>query len=62
MNALPMGGRLVAPELPVGLFVLVDLTKFCNLPLLFLSLHLIFHFCNEYLPVFGEIINVVSVN
>ena len=57
----PIGGRLVAPESPVGLFVLVDRKKFCILPLLFLSLHFIFHRCNRYPPLLGALIIVVTV-
>ena len=60
-NALPIGGMLVDPLLPVGLFVCVNLRKFCILPVLFLSLHLITQFCRRYPPVFGYLIFVVSV-
>ena len=44
MNALPMGGRLVAPELPVGELDFVDFIKLYILPLPFLSLHIFFQY------------------
>ena len=61
MKLSPIGGKLVAPQLPVGLFVTVDLIKFCILPLLFLSLHLIIDCCNKQPPLLGAFIIVVSV-
>ena len=36
MKLKPIGGKVVAPEYPVGLFVFVDFIKSCILPLLFL--------------------------
>ena len=47
MKAEPKGGRVVAPESPVGLFLFVDRIKFDILPLIFLSLHFITQFCNK---------------
>ena len=43
MKAEPIGGKVVAPESPVGLFVFVERIKFVILPLLFLSLQKIRH-------------------
>ena len=48
MKALPIGGTDVAPESPVGLFVLVDFTKSDILPLLFQSLQISFQLCKRY--------------
>ena len=45
MNAVPIGGKPVAPLCPIGELVFVDFIKFGFLPLLFLSLHLKFQFC-----------------
>ena len=59
---MPIGGRLVAPESPVGELVFVNFINFDNFPLPFLSLHFIFHCCNRYPPVFPAFIIVVSVN
>ena len=42
MNAVPIGGKVVAPESPVGLFNFVDLIKFDTFPLLVLSLQIFF--------------------
>ena len=47
MNALPTGGRVVAPESLVGLFVIVDRINSCILSLLFLSLAVITQFCKK---------------
>ena len=38
MKADPIGGKLVAPESPVGLIIFVARIKFVIFPLLFLSL------------------------
>ena len=43
MNALPIGGKLVAPKSPVGLFVFVARKKFFIFPTFFLSLQKIRH-------------------
>ena len=43
----PIGGKLVAPELPVGEFVFVDLMKFDVVPFPSLSLQCITHFSNK---------------
>ena len=61
INAERIGGCEVAPESPVGLFVMVDFTEFPAFESLFLSLHLILHFCNKSLPIFGNLVSVVSV-
>ena len=47
MKAEPIGGRAVAPESSVGLFVFVEPMKFDILPFLFLSLQFITPFCNK---------------
>ena len=62
MNAVPISGTLVTSEPPIGLFVFVDLIKFVILPLLFLSIQLIFQYSRTYQPVFPASIVVVSVN
>ena len=59
MNALPIGGREVAPLFPAGDFVLVYLAKIFILPLLFLSLHTIFHHGNRELPLLPAFITDV---
>ena len=62
MKALPIGGSCVAPDCPVGEFVFVDLIKLDILPLLFLSLQIIFQYGNTAFPVFPFFITVVSLN
>ena len=57
-----MGGKFVAPEQLVGLFVMVDFKKIPTFESLFLLLHLKFHFCSKSLPIFGNLIPVVSVS
>ena len=61
MNELPIGGKLVAPERPVGLFVCVDFMKSRTLESLFWLLHLICHFCKSSEPTFGGLNSFVSV-
>ena len=61
IKLLPTGGKDVAPHSDLGEFVFVDLKKFCILPLLFMSLHLINQFCNKLPPTFGNCVTVVSV-
>ena len=53
---------MVAPAFPVGLFVFVDFMKCPILESLYLLLHLIFHFCKKFHPVFRNLISVTSVN
>ena len=62
MNAVPIGGKLVAPAWLVGLFVFVDLINFVIIPFLYLSLQKYFHLGCKSAPVFGYSIAVVSVN
>ena len=62
MNAFPIGGGLVAPDSPVGLFEFVDLKKFVVFPLLFLSLQIIFQWGRRYPPVVPAFVVVISVN
>ena len=47
IKLLPIGGKLIAPLSPVGLFAFVEPIKFCFFPLLFSSLHFIFQFCKR---------------
>ena len=47
IKLLPIGGEEVAPLSTVGLFVFVERTKFCILPLLILSLAVITQFCRR---------------
>ena len=55
------GGKLVAPELPVGEEVFVDRIKFCILPILYSSLQFLFQFCGKYPPLLSFLRVVVSV-
>ena len=57
----PIGGRLVALESPVGLSVFVDFIKLCIFPLLFLLLQFIYHCCNNFPPVFGTLLIMMSI-
>ena len=61
INESPIGGKSVAPELPVGEFVFVDRTKFCIVPELFLSFQKIRQLGKRYPPWFGYFNIVVSV-
>ena len=61
MNALPVGGRDIAPEKLVGLDVFDDFMKLLVLLLIVLSLHIIFHFRNRFAAVFGSLIMFVTV-
>ena len=54
MKISPIGGKLVAPESPVGEFVFADFKNFPILVLPFLLVLLIFHFCNRSVSVFGD--------
>ena len=47
IKLVPIGGKEIAPALLVGELVFEDLKKFCILSLLFISLHIINHFCNK---------------
>ena len=48
MNAVPIGGKDVAPLYPVGEFVFVALIKIFVTPLLLLSLQITFHRGKRY--------------
>ena len=61
-NAVPIGGKVVATEWLVGLFVLVDLIKFCILPILFISLQSIRHPGSKCPSPLGYLNIVISVN
>ena len=62
IKALPIGGKLVAPESDVGEFVFVDFMKFDNLPLLFLLLQVIIQFGKTPKSLLPYLIKVLSVN
>ena len=51
INPLPIGGKDVAPESPVGLFVFVDRKKFYILPLILLSIF--------FIPILKKITTIV---
>ena len=58
MKLLPIGGKHVAPEKPV---VVLDVVELSNLPIsaiTFLSLSFVLQFCKRLLTTFGNLINV----
>ena len=59
---VPDGGRDEGLNSEVSQFVFGYLTKACLFPLLFISLLLIFHCCNIYPPLLGNLNFLVSVN
>ena len=61
MKQLPIGGKLVAPELVVRDEIFAVPKKFCIALLLFSSLHFIFHRCNRFPPLFGNLIELYFV-
>ena len=61
MDALPIGGEIVAPLSLVGEFLFVDFIKFDSLPMLFLPLQIILHYGRRYQPLLPDLKTVVSV-
>ena len=57
----PIGGKDVAPDIPVGEFYFVGFIKPCIFPCFFSAFYFIFHCCKRYPRLFGALIVVVSV-